>query len=149
MAVTFRSAGFKALCGGRGREGQQLGGGVQPDAGRRGRRPDETVGLPNTGKLPRVTRLMALAIKFDGLIREGVVQDYADLARLGYVTRARMTQIMNMLNLAPDIQEEILFLPQTTTGRDPVSERTLRRVTAIVRWDRQRKAWREMRAADL
>jgi hypothetical protein len=99
----------------------------------------------NTGKLPRVTRLMALAIKFDGLLREGEVRDYADLARLGFVTRARMTQIMNLLNLAPDIQEEILLLPKTMAGRDPVSERRLRRVTAMVRWDRQRKAWRELR----
>ena len=62
------------------------------------------------------------------------------------VTRARMTQIMNMLLLAPDIQEEMLFMPRTMTGRDPVSERGLRRVTAIVRWDRQRKAWQGMRA---
>ncbi len=116
---------------------------------RRGRRPAERIEAANTGKLPRVTRLMALAIKFDGLIRGGVIRNYADLARLGYVTRARMTQIMNMLNLAPDIQEQILFLPPTTTGRDPISERALRRVTAIVRWDRQRRMWREMRQADL
>jgi hypothetical protein len=100
-----------------------------------------------TGKLPRATRLMALAIKFDALIRGGVARDYADLARLGMVTRARMTQIMNMLLLAPDIQEEILFMPRTMTGRDPISERGLRRVTAIVRWDRQRTAWQEMRSA--
>jgi hypothetical protein len=101
----------------------------------------------NTGKLPRVTRLMALAIKFDGLVRDGVARDYADLARLGFVTRARMTQIMNLLNLAPDIQEEILVLPKTVVGRDAASERSLRRITAIVRWDRQRKAWREMCAS--
>jgi len=53
-----------------------------------------------------------------------------------------MTQIMNLLNLAPDIQEEILFMPKTMAGRDPVSERSIRRVTAVVRWDRQRKVWR-------
>ena len=111
----------------------------------RGRRPGPTAAVANTGKLPRVTRLMALAIKFDGLIREGVVRDLADLARLGFVTRARMTQVMNLLNLAPDIQEEILFLPRTMAGRDPVSERSLRPITSIVRWDRQRRLWREMR----
>ncbi len=111
---------------------------------RRGREPGIPPTVINSGKLPRVTRLMALAIKFDGLIREGVVRDYADLAHLGFVTRARMTQVMNLLNLAPDIQEGILFLPKTMTGRDPVSERNLRRLTAIVHWDRQRKLWREM-----
>ena len=60
-------------------------------------------------RVPRVSRLMALAIRFDGLIRDGVVTDQAELARLGHVTRARLTQIMNLLNLAPDIQEEVLF----------------------------------------
>lgn len=113
---------------------------------RRGRTPCVASEAAPTGKLPRVTRLMALAVKFDALIRDGIVSDYADLARLGMVTRARMTQIMNMLLLAHDIQEEILFMPNTMTGRDPVSERGLRQVTAIVRWDRQRKAWQEMRA---
>lgn len=114
---------------------------------RRVGKPSNQPAVANTGKLPRVTRLMALAIKFDGLIRDGVARDYADLARLGYVTRARMTQIMNLLNLAPDIQEEILFLPKTMKGRDVVSERNLRRVTAIIRWDRQRMAWQELRQA--
>lgn len=69
------------------------------------------------GNTPRITRLMALAIKFDQLLREGTVRDYADLARLGHVTRARMTQIMGLLNLAVDIQEEILNLPKTIKGR--------------------------------
>jgi hypothetical protein len=46
------------------------------------------------------------------LIQQGVVKDYADLARLGQVSRARITQIMNLLNLAPDIQEPILFSTQ-------------------------------------
>ncbi len=100
------------------------------------------------GKLPRVSRLMALAIRFDGLLRDGVVRDYADLARLGHVTRARMTQLMGLLNLAPDLQEALLFLPPVTAGRDPIAERNLRRLTAIPRWERQRKAWREMLGAD-
>ena len=94
------------------------------------------------GKLPRVSRLMALAIKFQGMLDRGEVRDYADLARLGYVTRARMTQIMNLLNLAPDIQEAILHMPATTQGRDTISERGVRSLTAIVSWPRQRKAWR-------
>jgi len=98
----------------------------------------------STGKLPRVARLMALAIKFDGMLREGVVTDYADLARLGLVTRARMTQIMNLLNLAPDIQEEILFLAERTQGRETIAERNLRRLAAIVSWNRQRTLWRNI-----
>jgi hypothetical protein len=65
----------------------------------------------NDSSIPRIARLMALAIRFDGLLRGETFRDYAELARLGHVTRARMTQIMKLLDLAPDIQEHILFLP--------------------------------------
>ncbi|MBE3096589.1 MAG: hypothetical protein IMZ44_05605 [Planctomycetes bacterium] len=99
------------------------------------------------GRVPRLARLMALAIHFDGLIRKGAVRDYADLARLGHVTRARVTQIMNLLNLAPDIQEAILFLPRTPSGRDPVSERQVRPIAAQPDWCKQRKLWQALRQA--
>ena len=97
------------------------------------------------GSLPRVTRLMALAIKFDGMIARGEVKDFADLARLGYVTRARISQIMNLLTLAPDIQEALLSLPRTTTGRDPIREHNLRPIIATPYWTRQRKMWEAMK----
>src|ERR1700691_723991 len=64
--------------------------------------------------IPRITRLMALAIKFQDMVDRGEVRDYADLARLGFVTRARLTQIMNLMLLAPDIQEEIMGLRPVT-----------------------------------
>jgi len=76
------------------------------------------------------------------LIRNGLVADQAELARLGYVTRARVTQIMNLLNLAPDIQEAVLFLPRTENGRDPISERDLRPIAAKADWRKQRRMWR-------
>ena len=96
------------------------------------------------GNVPRISRLMALAIRFDGLVRRKEVQDYADLARLGYVTRARITQIMNMLNLAPDIQEALLFLPRTIKGRDPILEKDVRPIAAVYHWHRQRKMWAKL-----
>ncbi len=96
------------------------------------------------GSIPRVTRLMALAIRFEQLIRDEEVRDLAEIARLGQVTRARVTQIMNLLHLAPDIQEAILFLPRVEEGRDPVTERDLRPVAALVDWRKQRAAWREI-----
>jgi hypothetical protein len=52
-------------------------------------------------RVPRIARLMALALRFDELIRTGEVADYAELARLGRVSRARVTQVMNLLVLAP------------------------------------------------
>lgn len=93
------------------------------------------------GNLPRVTKLMALSIRFDGLICDGEITDYAEIARLGHVTRARVTQIMNLLHLAPDIQEAILSLPRTESGRDPVTERDLRPIAGIVDWRKQRREW--------
>ncbi len=94
--------------------------------------------------IPRIARLMALAIRFDRLIKEGKVSDQADLARLGHVTRARVTQIMNLLHLAPDIQEAILFLPRTEPGRDPIRERMVRRIVAEPDWRKQRRIWKRL-----
>jgi len=94
------------------------------------------------GRVPRVARLMALAIRFERLLDEGVVANQSELARLAHVTQPRMTQIMNLLHLAPDIQEEILFLPEVVEGRDPITERDLRAVTAHTDWDRQRSRFR-------
>lgn len=86
---------------------------------------------------------MALAIKFQVMVDRRELRDYADLARLGYVTRARLTQIMNLLLLAPDIQEEILF---ADTRRTPLSsERHLRAIVAIAEWSIQRKLLGEQR----
>ena len=94
--------------------------------------------------IPRISRLMALAIKFQDIVDRGEVHDYADLARLGFVTRARLTQIMNLLLLAPDIQEEILELGSAT--RAPiVSERHVRSVVKFILWKRQRQAWKSFR----
>ena len=83
---------------------------------------------------------MALAIRFEGMLREGAVQDYAQLARLGRVTRARMTQIMKLLDLAPDIQEKILFLPPIRT----LNERNLRPVVSCIDWRKQRRLFQEL-----
>ena len=60
------------------------------------------------------------------------------------LTRARVTQIMNLPSLVPDIQEAILFLPPVTSGTDPISERGLREVVAELVWIRQRKRWDEV-----
>ncbi len=87
---------------------------------------------------------MALAIRFDRLIRNGAVADYAEIARLGHVTRARLTQIMNLLKLAPNIQEELLCLPPVEKGRDPITERELRPIAAVLDWQKQRRMWRRI-----
>jgi len=87
---------------------------------------------------------MALAIRMQRLIDSGEVRDYAELARLGHVTRARVTQIMNLLCLAPDIQEEILFLPPVEHGRDPIKEWQIRPIALVPDWRKQRRMWRQL-----
>jgi hypothetical protein len=78
---------------------------------RREELPKDVVRSSNvSNRVPRVARLMAVAIRLDQLIHDGTATDQAELARLGHVTRARLTQIMNLLFLAPDIQEQILQL---------------------------------------
>ena len=111
-------------------------------SGRKGLKVGHEPAAPEAGRVPHVSKLMALAIRFDGLVRDGVVTDFAEIARLGHVTRARVTQIMDLLQLAPDIQEAILFLPRTESGHDTVHERDLRPIAAVAEWRRQRRMWR-------
>lgn len=94
------------------------------------------------GRIPRVARLMALAIRFQTLLDQGAVTDYAELARLAHVSRARITQIMNLLLLAPDIQEALLFLPAVDRGREQLKLADLQKVALEVDWGRQREMWK-------
>jgi hypothetical protein len=99
-------------------------------------------------RVPRVAKLMALAIRFDELIRTGVAHDQAELAELGQVTRPRVTQIMNLLALAPEIQEELLFLARGGVGREEITERSLREISAEASWERQKAMWKEIGSND-
>lgn len=100
---------------------------------------------PSPPRVPRVARLMALAHHFERLIQERKVTSMADLARLGRVTRARITQIMDLLLLAPDIQEDLLFLTVPAKGHDPVALRTMRYVCQTPVWAEQRARWAEIK----
>jgi len=89
---------------------------------------------------PRPARLV---IHFEQMLRDGHVEDMATLARYGQITRARMTQIMNLLLLAPDIQEAILNLPKITSGRKSTTIRQLQSIAQQPNWQKQRKMWDE------
>lgn len=93
------------------------------------------------GRVPRISRFMALAIHYENLIREGHVSDFAELARLGHVKRARVTQIMNLRLLAPDIQEQLLFFPLTQKGFDQIHLLELQKVAGEFSWVQQRMLW--------
>jgi hypothetical protein len=101
---------------------------------------------PRPGRLPRVCRLLALAHRFDHLLRTGQVETYAELARRGRVSRARVSQIMQLLLLAPAIQEELLFLPPVQRGRASVRLADLLPITAQPRWAKQRRMWQALKS---
>jgi hypothetical protein len=99
------------------------------------------------GRVPRVSRLLALALRLDRLVRAGEIADYATLARLGHVSRARVSQILSLVQLAPDIQETLLFLPPTERGRDAIRLRQLQALAALPDWRHQRRRWQELHSS--
>ena len=113
----------------------------------RGSRKEMHPGVPAApvppGRVPRVARLMALALRLDELVRTGPIRSYSELALLGQVTRARVSQILNLLYLAPDIQEALLFLPPTRRGRDAILLADLMPIAAMFDWRKQRRLWRQ------
>ena len=104
------------------------------------RRAEREEGL-RTPHPARVSRLLALAHDIEARIEAGEFRDYADVARAHGLTRARLTQAMNLLLLAPPIQEDVLHL-EVLPGREPISERDLRRVLKSLVWEEQVTTWR-------
>src|SRR5262252_2706632 len=99
-------------------------------------------------RIPRIARLLALARHIDHLVRSGTVCSYAAAARLGHVSRARMSQILALLHLAPDLQEQLLFLQRPVRGRTAPVLRQVLQVAAALAWDEQRRRWRRLQRAD-
>jgi len=110
--------------------------------GRKRFREGEEAAKP-AGRIQRVSRVMALAIQCDQLIRDGMMKNQSELAHYAQVTTARMTHIMWLTNLAPEIQEAILFLPRVESGPDTVKEIEVRRIAQEMHWGVQRGMWRE------
>ena len=95
-------------------------------------------------RLPELTRLLVLGHHFEKLVRHGFIRDYAEIARLTGLSRARITQITRLRLLAPDIQEALLFLPAVGNGADPITERDMRPMAAEPDWKRQRRMWEKL-----
>jgi hypothetical protein len=89
--------------------------------------------------------VFALAIHLEDMIRRGEAKDYADLARLSGLCRERISQIIRLTYLAPDIQVELLYLAPTPTGQYPVSETTMRKIASLLSWDDQRLEWQRFK----
>ena len=85
---------------------------------------------------------MALAIRLEHLLASGQVKDQAEIARTAGITRARVTQIINLTQLAPDIQEAILNLEPTTDHVPRFREREVRSIAIVPNWEKQRVLWK-------
>lgn len=96
------------------------------------------------GRVPRISRLLALAHHCFRLVQSGAIINQSELAHYGQISTTRMTQIMWLDNLAPDIQEEILYLPRITQGRDTIKEVDIRPIAKTLDWNKQRHMWREL-----
>ena len=83
---------------------------------------------PATRPVSRAARMLALAHYVERLVEEGSVRSYADAARQLGVTRARMSQVLNLLNLPPRVQEGLLL------GDLQLSERRIRALVAGAEW---------------
>jgi hypothetical protein len=94
--------------------------------------------------VPHLARLMALAIRCDTLVRSGEIKDYAELAELAHVSRPRITQVLNLLHLSPDIQEQILYMEARPRGRGAILLSHLQPLAAILDWSTQRRRWRAL-----
>lgn len=87
----------------------------------------------------RVAVMLALAHKIQEAIDTGKLLDRADVARKLGFTRARITHLMDLTLLAPDLQEHVLGL-EAIDGVEPLSERELRRIAHAGSWVEQRAA---------
>jgi hypothetical protein len=106
-----------------------------------GEQPKKGAARGRFDRYPRIVQVVALAIHFQDMLERGEVRNHADLARLGCISRERMSQIMMLAWLAPDIQQEVLSLPKTPGGRFPVSETCLRSIARLPSWIEQRTEW--------
>ncbi len=82
----------------------------------------------------RIARMLALAYFVERQIEVGAIKDYADAARRLGVSRARMSQVVDLVNLAPSVQERILG------GDIMIAERNLRGPLRDPLWKNQEEA---------
>jgi hypothetical protein len=105
----------------------------------------EQIPSRRVGRLPRITQMLALAINLEDMIRRGEAKHHADLARLSCLCRERISQIVRLNYLSPDIQVELLYLAPTTSSRFPISETALRKIANLLSWVDQRREWKALK----
>ena len=94
---------------------------------------------PEPARRPaRLAVMLALAHKIQQAIDRGAVRDRAEVARRFGLTRARVTQLLDLRLLAPDIQEQVLFA-ESVDGVEPLGEKAVRAVICSMNWGQQQR----------
>lgn len=96
------------------------------------------------GRVPRISRLMACAVLIDDKIRSGEFENQAAFAKRYQMSEMAVSQILKLLQLAPDIAEKILFLPLVEKGGDPIKAKMVRLIAREWDWRKQRIMWRDI-----
>ncbi|MBC2593531.1 hypothetical protein H5P28_04575 [Ruficoccus amylovorans] len=104
----------------------------------RRRRHAETTPICQERSPVRLSRLMALAIRFEDMLREEDVVGYSELSARYGVDRGRISRIMNLRLLATDLQEKLLSLED---GETELSLKRLLPVCKLPMWSEQRVAF--------
>jgi hypothetical protein len=87
--------------------------------------------------VPTLTRFLVLGHRLEQLVRDGVVQDFTQLATIFGISKGRVTHLVNLTLLAPDIQEQMLWLNIPDMRSPHLYERSLRQLTLVVDWNHQ------------
>jgi len=113
-----------------------------PKPGTRCERAPKKKAKPKGRRSTKMAQMLALAHRLQDALDNGEVEDHAGLATRFGLTRTKVTRLLDITWLAPDIQEEILFTG-SENGEEPISERMLEAIVRESSWDDQRKAWRQ------
>ncbi|ACY13375.1 hypothetical protein [Haliangium ochraceum] len=104
--------------------------------------PAPSAPLP-TRRPARVAQMLAFAHRVEAEVTRGDFESRSAAARHYGMTTGRITQLLSLLWLAPDVQEDVLFL-EAIDGREPVSGQALEKIARIADWSEQRRGWRGM-----
>ncbi len=105
-------------------------------------------GLPkkkeDPGMVPTVSRMMALAIFYEQLIKEGKIKSVSDIGRLENITQQRVSQVMSLLLLNPRLQEKILTIPRQYLKSCRISTEKAINIAREIDFDRQEEMYKEL-----
>lgn len=94
----------------------------------------------------KIAKTLALAHHVEASIQAGRFEYAASVYRSLGLDNSRLYQVLSLRRLAPDIQEDVLFLT-APDGVEPFTEKALRAIARILDWAEQRQKYAVLRPA--